>query len=84
MAALPEARVVPSKVFQVTGVDYADPFPYLLRGGNHKVVQQAYIVVFVCFSIKTIYLELVTSLSIEVFLAALERFVARLGLLNEI
>jgi hypothetical protein len=39
---------------------------------------------FVCLSTKAIHLELVSDLSIEAFLAAVRRFVARRGLCNNI
>lgn len=48
--------------------------PVFLRGG-----QKAWIVVFTCAVYRAIHLELVTSLSADVFMQALRRFIARRG-----
>ena len=79
MAALPEARVNPAKVFQNTGVDYAGPIKILVRGGRHKIVSEGYIAVLICLATKAIHLELVSSLKTDDFLAAMNRFIGRRG-----
>lgn len=86
MAALPKARVVPSKVFQNVGIDYAGPIKLLIRGGRglRKIEKKAYLAVFVCFTTKAIHLELVSELTTEAFLAAFDRFVGRRGLPTDI
>jgi hypothetical protein len=44
-----------------------------------KTIIKGYIAIFVCFVTKAIHIEVVTSLTIEAFLAALRRFIARWG-----
>ena len=80
MASLPKARVVPGKVFQETGVDYAGPIKIIGKGGRHKVFYKAYIALFVCFATKAVHLELVSDMKTENFMAALTRFISRRGL----
>lgn len=76
---LPASRVNQVKPFYATGVDFAGPFsvtPYRARGLKSLKV---YVCLFVCFTIKAVHLELVSSLSTDAFLAALRRFIARRG-----
>lgn len=54
--SLPEDRVEDAEVFQVSGVDFAGPI--YLRGG-----QKAWICLFTCAVYRSVYLELVSSLS---------------------
>jgi hypothetical protein len=42
-------------------------------------VSKGYIAIFICFVIKAVHIELVTSLTTDAFLAALRRFIARRG-----
>ncbi|XP_050527824.1 uncharacterized protein LOC126897920 [Daktulosphaira vitifoliae] len=78
MGDLPAAWVNQMRPFARCGVDFAGPI--FLRNGSHKVVlTKTYIAVFICFSVKAIRLELVSSLSADAFLAALRRFMARRG-----
>jgi hypothetical protein len=58
--------------FDVTGVDMAGP---LHTKGKKKV----YIAIFTCATYRAVHLELCSSLTTEVFIAALRRFVARRG-----
>ena len=67
-----EDRVRDATAFEVIGIDYAGPL--FLSGG-----QKAYICLFTCAVYRAVHLELVTSLSIEEFLEAFRRFIARRG-----
>lgn len=79
MAPLPLSRFVPGRPFLQTGVDYAGPFCIRDTLRRKPVLSKAYVCLFVCFATKAIHLELVSSLTTESFLAALDRFVARRG-----
>jgi len=79
MADLPEFRVQASRPFSHVGIDYAGPFR--LRDNRLRKAREykAYLAVFVCTSTKAVHLELVSDLSTEAFIAALDRFVSRRG-----
>lgn len=80
MGELPQARVTPSRVFYNCGTDFLGPF--LVKPNNLRSSRpvKMYICVFVCFAVKAVHLEVVSSLSTEAFIAALTRFVSRRGL----
>ena len=79
MGQLPMERVTPDSVFDKVGIDYASPV-YLKYGSIHKpTAVKAYICVFVSLSVKAVYLELVSDLTSDAFVATLRRFVAYRG-----
>ena len=67
----PQCRVTCRRPFEATGMDLGGPL-YLK---DSKV----WFVVFTRMSVRAIHLELVTSLSVEVFIQALQRFMNRRG-----
>ncbi len=69
---LPKDRTALGPAFEVTGVDMAGP---LFTKGKKKV----YIAIFTCATYRAVHLELCSSLTTEVFVAALRRFVGRRG-----
>ncbi|XP_042904345.1 uncharacterized protein [Parasteatoda tepidariorum] len=75
-APLPAERIQKSTPFEATGIDYAGP----LYVKNEKLVTKAYIVIFTCAVTRAIHLEVVSNLSTDVFLLALQRFVSRRSL----
>ncbi|XP_048525510.1 uncharacterized protein LOC109533039 [Dendroctonus ponderosae] len=79
MGNLPSHRVRPSPPFHVSGVDYAGPFTIKDRKGRGCKTSKCYLCLFVCFSTKSVHLELVTDLTTEAFILAFRRFVARRG-----
>ncbi|GFS89584.1 integrase catalytic domain-containing protein [Trichonephila clavipes] len=69
---LPKDRTEVAAVFQVSGVDLAEP---LLT----KSKQKAWIVLFTCAVFRAVHLELITSLSTTDFIQDMRRFIARRG-----
>ncbi|XP_065082000.1 uncharacterized protein LOC135704456 [Ochlerotatus camptorhynchus] len=83
MGNLPNYRITPSPVFSNTGVDYAGPV-YLkeVGPGRKKTEYKAYIVVFICLATKAIHIEVVSNLTAENFIASLQRFISRRGMVT--
>lgn len=84
MGNLPEACLRQTHPFLSVGVDFGDPFMTKVGMTRKPQQQKSYIRLFGCFSTKTGHLELVSLLTTEAFLAALERFVSRRGLSADI
>jgi hypothetical protein len=83
MGQLPEVRVKPSKPF-TNSVDYSGPF-YVKQGGKcSKTTVKCYVALFICLSTKATHLQLVSDLSIEAYIASLQRLTARQGICNSI
>lgn len=80
MGDLPKFRVNTAYPFYEVGCDYAGPIMYKQHNGRKSPIVKSYIAVFICLVTKAVHLELVTDLSSDAFLAALDRFVARRGL----
>lgn len=80
MGQLPLHRVVPSRPFLHSGVDYAGPFSIKTWKGRNAKTYKGYISLFVCFATSAIHLELVTDYTSDAFLAAYRRFTARRGI----
>ncbi|XP_053686390.1 uncharacterized protein LOC128735933 [Sabethes cyaneus] len=83
MGDLPPSRCKRAPTFQKVGVDFAGPF--LLRQTGRKAAPvKGYISIFVCLVTKGIHLEPVENLSTDAFIAALQRFVSRRGIPEQI
>ncbi|CAI6354007.1 unnamed protein product [Macrosiphum euphorbiae] len=80
MADLPRSRVTECRPFSRVGIDYAGPL--LMKEHRLRKARQykVYVAVFVCFVVKAVHLEVVSDLSTDAFIAALNRFVSRRGL----
>ncbi|XP_045482841.1 uncharacterized protein LOC123686673 [Harmonia axyridis] len=69
---LPRDRVRDANVFEVAGVDLAGPL--YIRSG-----EKVWICLFTCAVYRAVHLELLSSLSTDIFLQSFRRFVARRG-----
>lgn len=84
MADLPINRVTGHRAFLHTGVDFAGPFTTKAytgrsRGAHANPTRKSYVAIFVCMATKAFYIDLVSELTTECFLACLKRFVATRG-----
>lgn len=79
MGSLPKHRSSIAMPFVNCGIDYCGPFHLKTSNRRNAPIQKAYGAIFVCCATTAIHCELVTSLSTEAFIAALKRFIARRG-----
>lgn len=84
MGNLPLARVQSTRVFMNVGMDYGGPFIIKESRRRNARTQKCYLALFICMAVKAIHLEIVSDLSTDAFLAALDRFVARRGIPSNI
>ncbi|XP_015377512.1 PREDICTED: uncharacterized protein LOC107171770 [Diuraphis noxia] len=79
MGILPEARVHSVRPFSSVGTDYGGP--YLIKECKRRNTKttKVYIALFVCMATKAIHVEIVSDLTTDAFLAALDRFIACRG-----
>ncbi|XP_054737887.1 uncharacterized protein LOC129244295 [Anastrepha obliqua] len=84
MGDLPAGRCNVSLPFMHTGVDFAGPFNVKTTKGRGHTTYKGYVALFVCFATRAIHLELVSDLTTDTFLAALNRFVSVRGLCSDI
>ncbi|XP_041674369.1 uncharacterized protein LOC121530061 [Drosophila eugracilis] len=68
MGELPKERTSFSRPFTDTGVDYAGPFEIKNYTGRACLITKGYVLVFVCFSTKAIYVEPKSDVTTEKFL----------------
>lgn len=80
MGDLPADRVNEARPFSGVATDFAGPFMIKSSSLRNAKILKAYLCVFVCLSTKAVHLEVVSALSTEAFIAALDRFVSRRGL----
>ena len=79
---MPPERVTPDIVFSRVGVDYAHPILIKLGAVRQPTIVKAYIAIFVSLTVKAVYLEAVSDLTADAFLACLRHFVAGRGKLS--
>ena len=71
--------MTPGSVFEKIGVDYAGPLKVKYGMVRKTHVVKAYVCVFVSLAVKAVHLEVVSDLTMEAFVAALRRLIARRG-----
>lgn len=79
MGQLPCSRTNLQFPFFNSSVDYAGPVLIADRKGRGCKLTKSYICIFVCHATRAVHLELVTDLTKEGFIAALNRFTSRRG-----
>ncbi|XP_036344418.1 uncharacterized protein LOC118753652 [Rhagoletis pomonella] len=85
MGDLPAKRVnPPQRAFVATGVDYTGAIEIKSSKYRGHTVYKGYVAIFICLATKAVHLEAVTSMSTEHFLWALQRFIGRRGLCQDI
>ncbi|XP_065076352.1 uncharacterized protein LOC135699955 [Ochlerotatus camptorhynchus] len=83
VADLPASRVTPTRPFSVCGVDYCGPF-YVKSAVRKRGPTKVYVAIFICFSTRSVHIELVSDLTSAAFVAALRRLIARRGKITEL
>ncbi|XP_060846095.1 uncharacterized protein LOC132925744 [Rhopalosiphum padi] len=79
MGQLPADRVEPARAFLKCGIDFAGPFLIKSSLRRNAPLSKSYVCIFVCFTTKATHLELVSDLSTQAFIGALNRFFDRRG-----
>ncbi|XP_039282984.1 uncharacterized protein LOC120351085 [Nilaparvata lugens] len=79
MAPLPAKWVTINKPFNVTGLDFAGPFVCKTSLLKRAQTTKGYLCIFVCFATKATHFEFLSSMSVNHFIATLQRFIARRG-----
>ncbi|XP_012268197.2 uncharacterized protein LOC105693064 [Athalia rosae] len=79
MGNLPRVRVTAARPFLNTGVDYCGPFYIKEKKLRNRNRVKVYVAVFTCLAVKAVHLEVVSDMTTEGFLAALNRFISRRG-----
>lgn len=79
MGQLPPARVITSRPFLETGVDYAGSVTVKSWKGRGGKTHKAWMCIFVCMATSAIHIEVVTDYTASAFLAAFHRFTGRRG-----
>lgn len=84
MGDLPTDRVMPCRPFIKVGLDYFGPI-YIKQGGKRSTkMVKGWVALFVCLVTRAVHLEVVSDLTAECFLNALNRFCSRRGKVSHI
>ncbi|XP_017461956.1 PREDICTED: uncharacterized protein LOC108355303, partial [Rhagoletis zephyria] len=85
MGDLPTQRInPPRRPFLATGVDYTGAIELKASRYRGHTIYKSYITIFICLETKAIHLEAVTGMTTEHFLWALQRFIGRRRLCNDL
>ncbi|KAF8791596.1 hypothetical protein HNY73_006438 [Argiope bruennichi] len=79
MEDLPSSRITKSRLFERVGVDFAGPLVTKCHHLKKATQYKSYLCLFICTETRAVHLELEFSMSMEAFLTALRRFIARRG-----
>jgi len=84
MGQLPRERITISRPFTFICIDFAGPLATKCVGHRSTIFFKSYLCVFVCLSTRAVYLDMMSSLETEQFLATFNRFAARRGVPKKI
>lgn len=73
---LPTKRIMTTRPFETTGVDFAGP---LYVNGNNDQGHKVYIMLFRCAAVRAVHLELVPDMTTKSCMEAIRRFTSRRG-----
>ncbi|VDO85649.1 unnamed protein product, partial [Haemonchus placei] len=76
MPTLPEERTTRSRPFQYVGIDYLGPLSYR---SVYSSVEKIWVCLITCMATRAVHLELVVNNTVQEFLLAFRRFIARRG-----
>ncbi|GFS61484.1 integrase catalytic domain-containing protein [Trichonephila clavipes] len=77
MGNLPSKRVNISSQFTIAGLDLCDPFLVKYKNQRKETLNEVYTCVCICFSTKSIHLELLSDLTSDALITTLKRFTSR-------
>lgn len=77
MDQLPAARVIPTRPFYQSGLDYAGPVMLKTWRGRAVRSYKGYLAIFICLTTSAIHIEVVTDYTTDTFIAAYKRFSGR-------
>lgn len=84
MGNLPQQRITRSfRAFASTGVDYTGAIELKASRYRGNTTYKGYIAIFICLTTKAVHLEAVTGMDTKHFLWALQRFIGRRGICQE-
>lgn len=84
MSDLPISRVQLHRPFSHVGMDYGGPFLVKENRRRNTKNVKVYVALFICMAVKAVHIEIVSDLTSNAFLAALDRFVARRGIPSDL
>lgn len=84
MADCQSFQVQPNRAFSYVGIDFAGYFLVKLADRRNAPFTKCYVSLFICLTTKANHLELVSDLTTDAFISALNRFVSRRGKPNRI
>lgn len=79
MGNLLKARLVCTRPFENIGVDFCAPLWIKDKKFHNRNRIKIYVAIFICLVTKVVYLEIVSDLTSETFIASLKRLFARRG-----
>lgn len=84
MGDLPPSCVQNHRVFSPFDMDYSGPYLVKKCKRRNTKTTKVFIELFICITVKTVHIEIISDLTTDAFLAALDRFVTLHGILDNL